>query len=1062
MSFTVTPAEGDQPAQVTVYNPDGTQYTVDAAASSTCTGSLAEFKVEFLPLKFNGTFRLRHILRQDANDGSLDQMDIWANGQVGVESKPIQLTINVAPKVKCELNLPKIPTPVQVGIYKILNLSLEIAPKIGIEAAATSPTTPSFNPKTPSFTASLKFDAGFGWSAADGFYPIGKIGTEYKTEPGGLPPDTPGAFEITLKPYAAADLEIGANALLFGYGIPMLRFEAGVPNTIKLEEPIFPRQRGYKGPSWNVRQSYEFKYDPRVADFISEILSHYLGLPKEIIGWDINVPLFQVDLVLQENPSPELRVRCSTGGLCFFDRDLGGSVDFKMQLGAVTGDQGGSFRPPIQPFSAGQSELVGWLDENQVSDTLVSGLPFGPTTGSEGAWALDASDEGRWALAGRVHDIDDISAILPYATNKVEFVDVGDAFVLTASVNGMGTITSDFVLSSPKGIFCRDFCQTTMPGDVSIILTAGEDPGWWFKEWHTDGECGGSTNRGCQVTMNAVKTAIAVFAPNPVISVVVHDQDGPNSSVGTVSSTSGGINCGPICSSPVVKDGAVTLKATENEGWLFDHWEACPAAVDHECTLTMTADASVTAVFRPKPQVVIVDKVDLNGALTLKGWITSSPAGIDCGPDCEGKFVNFATIQLTATAYGDWEFRRWATDSEACAGSTNPFCVVPLNKDVNRVKAVFSPGERKLTVQKVDSGRNPVNQGKVTSNPAGIMCGIDCEEDFQLGSNITLTAADQGVWVFKKWADDSAACASSTNEECIVPIDSDKTVKAEFERLNYELAVLGRKLDYGGGSNGFYEHTVLQDGQTLNLFPGGLYTFQLKLDGVEIPTTCFTSPSFENEGACHDLGGTVPCRETASTDGFTVRFVRNQYGSLLVYGGTNYQAPGVTITIHDANNNRDVTFTLNVWVVTAQYQAVNEQTFSITDSQGVPTGDTLTFHQAERAPILAGYYGNWTATTPWGRDNLTSGWWAPWFRNSLYTFTKYVCPDQSVKDVVFYGTAQLYETVYCHNQKGDWLICSDHGCSTDPYSFLICPAAQGTSEISGSLELLQSGLIPKN
>lgn len=483
----------------------------------------------------------------------------------------------------------------------------------------------------------------------------------------------------------------------------------------------------------------------------------------------------------------------------------------------------------------------------------------------------------------------------------------------------------------------------------------------------------------------------------------------------------------------------VTLKAIENPGWLFDRYENCPAAVDDECTLALAEDTTVTAVFRQKPKAVIVDKVDLNGSQTLLGWVTSSPAGIDCGSDCEGEFVNFATIQLTASNWGDWEFRKWANDSEACAGSDNPFCVVPLDKDVNRVKAVFSPGERTLTVQRVNAEGGVINQGLVTSEPAGISCGTDCVEDFQLNSNVTLTAQDQGIHVFKKWADDSGACAGSTNAECIVNMDDAKTVKAEFERLNYELSLLGRELNYAGGQSGFFEHTVLQDGYSLILFPGGLYTFSLKLDGVEIPTTCFTSLSFEDEGLCHDLGGPEPCKGIASTDPFTVRFVRNQIGGLLVYGGPDYQLSGVQITIHDAINDRDVTFTFDVRVATNAFQSVNGKTFNITDAQGNPTGDTFTYHEASRVPTLSGYKGDWTATAPWGRENSTTGIWMPWFRDNVYTYTRYICPDNSVKNVEFHGATQLYETVYCHNETGDWLICSNWGCSTDPYSMQFCP-----------------------
>jgi len=148
--------------------------------------------------------------------------------------------------------------------------------------------------------------------------------------------------------------------------------------------------------------------------------------------------------------------------------------------------------------------------------------------------------------------------------------------------------------------------------------------------------------------------------------------------------------------------------------------------------------------------------------------------------------------------------------------------------------------------------------------------------------------------------------------------------------------------------------------------------------------------------------------------------------------------PGLKITIDDADNDREVTFTLDVTVVTALFQSVNGQDFSIYDSNG-PTGGTLSFHEAVRVPgILAGYKGEWSATESWGRYGRTSGIWYPWFRGGDRTHMTYVCPDNSVKTFDIYGAAQLYDTIDCHNGP-DWLICTSEGCNTNLLEE-ICPS----------------------
>jgi len=69
--------------------------------------------------------------------------------------------------------------------------------------------------------------------------------------------------------------------------------------------------------------------------------------------------------------------------------------------------------------------------------------------------------------------------------------------------------------------------------------------------------------------------------------------------------------------------------------------------------------------------------------------------------------------------------------------------------------------------------------GTVTSSPAGIDCGSDCTQDYNEGTVITLTASPDSSWTFTGWG---GACTGT--EDCLVTMDSDKSVSATFTYID--------------------------------------------------------------------------------------------------------------------------------------------------------------------------------------------------------------------------------------------------------------------------------------
>jgi N-acetylmuramoyl-L-alanine amidase len=81
-----------------------------------------------------------------------------------------------------------------------------------------------------------------------------------------------------------------------------------------------------------------------------------------------------------------------------------------------------------------------------------------------------------------------------------------------------------------------------------------------------------------------------------------------------------------------------------------------------------------------------------------------------------------------------------------------------------------APAPVSLTVTRTGAG-----SGTVTSTPAGISCGSDCAEQFELGTAVTLTAAAASGSRFAGW---SGACTGGA--ACVLAMDSAKAVTATF------------------------------------------------------------------------------------------------------------------------------------------------------------------------------------------------------------------------------------------------------------------------------------------
>jgi uncharacterized repeat protein (TIGR02543 family) len=252
---------------------------------------------------------------------------------------------------------------------------------------------------------------------------------------------------------------------------------------------------------------------------------------------------------------------------------------------------------------------------------------------------------------------------------------------------------------------------------------------------------------------------------------------------GTVTSSTGGIDCGATCSATINSGTAVTLTAVAASGSTFGGWSgACTGT--GSCVVTMTAARSVTATFT---STVTTFALTITKSGTGTGTVTSSTGGINCGSICSANIASGTTVTLTAAAASGSTFAGW---SGACTG-TAATCTVSMTA-ARAVTATFGlPPGVVLTVTKSGTG-----SGTVTSTPGGVSCGATCTASYTSGTTVTLSAAAASGSTFAGWSNGCTGTATT----CTVSMTAARTVNAAFTATATTFALTVAKSGTGSGT----------------------------------------------------------------------------------------------------------------------------------------------------------------------------------------------------------------------------------------------------------------------
>ena len=415
------------------------------------------------------------------------------------------------------------------------------------------------------------------------------------------------------------------------------------------------------------------------------------------------------------------------------------------------------------------------------------------------------------------------------AATSVTATFVLNRYALTTTVSG----AFGWIFSEPTGIDCGADCAETYDAGTTVTLLASGTPSTTFTGW--SGACTGTG--GCSVTMDAAKSVTATYTLNEYALTAVRAGTG----TGVVTSSPAGIDCGVDCSELFSAGSGVTLTATPDANSTFAGWSGgCLSGTD-ECVITIVSSTTAIATFTANPFTL-----STSVAGTGSGIIASSPAGINCGVDCSEAITPGTVVTLTATSNATSTFTGW---SGACSGTGT--CVVTMDA-AKSVTATFAIRRYTLNVPRIGAGT-------VTSSPAGINCGVDCVEDYDAGTVVTLTPAPDAASSFAGW---SGACSGTA--ACAVTMDAAKSVTATFVANQFALSVTRS----GSGSGAVSSSPA---GITCGLDCSEIYNASTV---VSLTATSDASSTFTGwSGACTGTGSCVVTMTAAkSVDAaFTIR-----------------------------------------------------------------------------------------------------------------------------------------------------------------------------------------------
>lgn len=308
-------------------------------------------------------------------------------------------------------------------------------------------------------------------------------------------------------------------------------------------------------------------------------------------------------------------------------------------------------------------------------------------------------------------------------------------------------------------------------------LTATPASNFEFAGWQD-----GNTDNPRQITVTGNATYTAIFSEQGAVYYTITTNVDP-------------VEAGTVSGGGTYEEGTVvTLAATANPGYTFDHWN--DGSTQNPRTITVSNNMSFTAYFNHNSYTIMV-VANPSNAGTVSGG---------------GAYYYGDHATLTATAYSGYDFVGWSDGS-----NENPHQVLVTGNAT--YTATFSQGS--ATYYTVSAYVSPAGSGTVTGTGT-----------YQAGATCTLTATANVGYSFEHWND------GSTQNPRTVTVNNNMSFTAYFTAGQYTITV--NAIPEEGGTvtgGGTYDYGSLV---TLTAAPASGYQFMQWSDGVQRITRVVT------------------------------------------------------------------------------------------------------------------------------------------------------------------------------------------------------------------------------
>ncbi len=291
---------------------------------------------------------------------------------------------------------------------------------------------------------------------------------------------------------------------------------------------------------------------------------------------------------------------------------------------------------------------------------------------------------------------------------------------------------------------------------IDIEAVPNEEAGYSFIEWMGDtGSIGDANSRITTIEMVDDLEITARFAMDTYTL--------------TAQSTEGGEVVEPGEGSFLWEHGdVVQLEAIPEEGYRFDEWTGDTETIEDtdaaSTTITMDNDYTVTAEFEPTPELT-VDIAAGQGSIEVDGAEAELPYS--------EYYSRGESVELKAEPAADHRFYRWEGD-------------VPEEDEERDEITITMDEDRFIEAHFIEVFELAVDiDGKGTVEVDGEEVEDGWRSPREERAQVTMKAFPNEGWYFVGWTGD----LEGTEEEMNFTMDEDKTIVAEFERMEHELVI---------------------------------------------------------------------------------------------------------------------------------------------------------------------------------------------------------------------------------------------------------------------------------